>query len=644
MPEKRKKPLPDEVDEDVKRHKPEQAEKENEKEDWFKGSVYPRVSTVEAADRMDANNPLELLESALKKQGGPEAVSDAGESVVYWMNMEDMRLKDNKALSKASAYANKNKLPLVVLFPISPGDYKSHDRSARRIDFMLRNLRSLKTSLHELEIPLLQFIHPTRKTLPNRIIQIVGSPGIKARHVFANLSYEVDELNRNRAVLEQGADKRIWVGFEHDRCVVPPGGVKKKGTGTGAYTVYSPWFRQWGSMIHEDPSLFDEYPNPQPNPKGTLESFSANASGDNKDLLKDIPDYIEGFQLDKTDAEQMRAVHPGGEHAAERVLEAFFHTKSSSKKLGPVRPFEDDDEVVKKGNSRVEVYSDERDRADRNSTSRLSPYLTSGVLSPRQILTHVLKFSGKKTVPVDKKDGVGNWVGEVAWRDFYNHILAAFPRVSMGQPYNVKYRGVQWETDPELLEAWKTGKTMNAQGWMHNRARMISSSFLTKHLLVDWRLGERYFMNQFIDGDLASNNGGWRKSMSSSCLVQKTGSDPQPYFRIFNPTTQAEKADPTGEYIKHFVPELRNLKGKALYDPYGHLSPAEFKKLGYPMPIVDHKKARERAIERYKNPGVKPDESADGPTQDDIKVSNNVKPKVKKSPAGLESFGFISKA
>jgi len=127
---------------------------------------------------------------------------------------------------------------------------------------------------------------------------------------------------------------------------------------------------------------------------------------------------------------------------------------------------------------------------------------------------------------------------------------------------------------------------------------MIAAMYLTKDLMLDWHLGEKHFMDMFIDGDLASNNGGWQWSAS-------TGTDPQPYFRIFNPYTQAEKADPTGDYIRHFVPELRTLKGKALYNPSAHISKTAFEKLGYPHPLVDHQKARERALRRYKNPGQK---------------------------------------
>jgi len=127
---------------------------------------------------------------------------------------------------------------------------------------------------------------------------------------------------------------------------------------------------------------------------------------------------------------------------------------------------------------------------------------------------------------------------------------------------------------------------------------MIADMYLCKDLMIDWRFGEKHFMQIFIDGDLASNNGGWQWSAS-------TGTDPQPYFRVINPYTQSEKADPTGSYIRHFVPELKDLEGKALYNPHEHLDKAAFKKLGYPAPLINHAEARKRSIRRYTNPGEK---------------------------------------
>ena len=174
----------------------------------------------------------------------------------------------------------------------------------------------------------------------------------------------------------------------------------------------------------------------------------------------------------------------------------------------------------------------------------------------------------------------------------------------MAKPFKYEYSDIEWEYNDEHFKAWCEGKTgypivdaamrqMKEMAYMHNRPRMIVASFLAKDLLLDWRLGEKYFMEHLIDGDFASNNGGWGFSAS-------TGVDPQPYFRIFNPTLQSEKFDATGEYIRKWVPELKGIEGKAIHDPYGRGAAKQAEKAGYPKPIVEHKMARERALARFK--------------------------------------------
>jgi deoxyribodipyrimidine photo-lyase len=173
----------------------------------------------------------------------------------------------------------------------------------------------------------------------------------------------------------------------------------------------------------------------------------------------------------------------------------------------------------------------------------------------------------------------------------------------MNKPFKPEYTNITWEYNQEHFKAWCEGKTgypiVDAAmrqlihcGWMHNRCRMIVGSFLAKHLLLDWRMGERYFMEHLIDGDFASNNGGWGFSAS-------TGVDPQPYFRIFNPMLQSEKFDLEGEYIRKWVPELKGMEGKAIHEPYERAK-KEAEKTGYPKRIVDHKASRDRALARYK--------------------------------------------
>lgn len=174
----------------------------------------------------------------------------------------------------------------------------------------------------------------------------------------------------------------------------------------------------------------------------------------------------------------------------------------------------------------------------------------------------------------------------------------------MNKPFKPEYTNIAWEYSAALFAAWTAGRTgyplvdaamrqLAHTGYMHNRCRMLVASFLAKDLLLDWRLGERYFMEHLIDGDFASNNGGWGFSAS-------TGVDPQPYFRVFNPTLQSEKFDPQGEYIRKWVPELEAVKGKAVHDPYGRGEGKRAEQAGYPRVVVEHKGARERALARYK--------------------------------------------
>lgn len=174
----------------------------------------------------------------------------------------------------------------------------------------------------------------------------------------------------------------------------------------------------------------------------------------------------------------------------------------------------------------------------------------------------------------------------------------------MNKCFKPEFTNVEWEYDEELFKAWCEGctgyplvdasmRSMKKNAWMHNRARMVVASFLSKDLMIDWRRGERYFMEHLIDGDFASNHGGWGFSSS-------TGVDPPPYFRIFNPLLQSEKFDPEGEFIRHWVPELKQVKGKAIHDPYGRGAGLIAQKNGYPKPIVNHAESRGRALNRYK--------------------------------------------
>jgi deoxyribodipyrimidine photo-lyase len=235
---------------------------------------------------------------------------------------------------------------------------------------------------------------------------------------------------------------------------------------------------------------------------------------------------------------------------------------------------------------------------DLEGTSILSPYIHFGMLGLRTAVQGALEAIATVTGEDDKRSA-GIWLNELIWREFYVHILYHFPHVQKDN-FRSKYDRIQWRNDPDEFQDWKAGQTgypvvdaamrqMAATGWMHNRARMITASFLVKDLLIDWRWGEHWFMENLLDGDIAANNGGWQWTAG-------TGTDAAPYFRIFNPITQSRKFDPDGNYIRRWVPELAHLDSSEIHAPWE----AKVKVPGYPLPIVDHRFARERTLEAYK--------------------------------------------
>ncbi|GAA93810.1 hypothetical protein E5Q_00456 [Mixia osmundae IAM 14324] len=530
-----------------------------------------------AAELSEGQAPIlpELLDVMKEKQVDPK-----GDVIVYSMRMKDLRLRDSRGLSQASALAQETKKHLVVLFVIAPGDYKAHDRSARRIDFVLLD---------------------QRKEVPQRIIKWCST--IRASHLFGNIEHEVDELRRDIATVKEGANANIDVSFVHDLCVVPPGTIR---TQQGKpYSVFSPWARNWTATVKQNQSKYlDESPEPAANDESIYKHDTC------ADLFKtgEIPDYVEGFKLDEEDAKRMQTMWPESEKTAHEVLDRFvaYKTREHGFEFEPMAKGSEQASGPGAKDSRLGQYAENRNRPDIDGTSRLSPYIAAGVISARACIRMTLPFN-KGKLDAERGSNIGMWVQEISWRDFYQDVLVAWPRICMNQFFLRRYEAVKWEHDEELFTAWKEGRTgyplvdagmrqVKQQGYMHNRVRMNVASFLAKHLMMDWRHGERWFMQNLIDGDFAANNGGW--GWSSSC-----GTDPQPYFRIFNPTSQSEKADPTGDYIRFFVPELKSLKGKELYDPHGKLSDGRFRALKYPAPIVEHTKARARALARFKEPG-----------------------------------------
>jgi deoxyribodipyrimidine photo-lyase len=241
-------------------------------------------------------------------------------------------------------------------------------------------------------------------------------------------------------------------------------------------------------------------------------------------------------------------------------------------------------------------YAQRRDFPALDATSRLSPHLRFGTLSVRRCFREAREAAADDPRAAR---GIAKWLDELVWREFYAAILEAHPRVLRGA-FRPEYDALRWNDDEPGFAAWCEGRTgypfvdaamreLRATGWMHNRARMLVASFLAKDLLIDWRRGERFFMQRLVDGDPASNDGGWQWAAS-------TGTDAQPWFRIFNPILQGERFDPEGEYVRRYVPELARLAGAAAHRPWEtpHAAP------DYPPQIVDHAERREEALERYR--------------------------------------------
>ncbi len=471
----------------------------------------------------------------------------------------DLRVRDNTALIAACKGAGgSGDGGVVAVFTICPEQWREHDWGDAKADFILRNLAELRRSLADRNIPLKILTFANFSGAPQALLKLARETGCRA--LYFNAEFEINERTRDAAVAESFAGAGLEVHSFIDKVVFEPGSVMTK-TGNW-YTVYSPYKKAWRERYKTT-----DAPTAQGLPKKQPEI------GIDAD---DVPASIEGYHTGDRDDE--RGVRPdlwqAGEEHARRRLQSFIADRAAG-------------------------YKDKRDLPAINGTSTLSPYLTMGVISPRQCFDAALEANNSR---IDSgSTGLVGWMEELIWREFYHHLLIGFPKLSKGRAFRAEMDSVPWNDDEDAFRRWCEGRTgypivdagmrqLNRTGWMHNRVRMITAMFLTKDLLINWRKGERYFMQRLVDGDLASNNGGWQWSAS-------TGTDAQPYFRIFNPTTQGERFDKSGEYIRRFVPELATLAGKAIHDPS---TAGMFQELDYPEPMVDHKKARESTLAAFK--------------------------------------------
>lgn len=459
----------------------------------------------------------------------------------------DLRADDNTALLAAAERADDG---LVALFVLSPGEWRAHDDAPVKIDFWLRNLANLSQTLQSLHIALLIETADTPADIPARVRDVAHRHG--CTEVHANREYEVNESRRDVAVR---AALGLPFHLHDDRVLLPPGRVRTQSD--TAYTVFTPFKRQWLTVLAAAPPV----PRPAPHPLRPVAGLQPAV----------IPQNIDGFS-----SPMDPALWPAGEGVAARRLAEFSEQSILDYRLG-------------------------RDLPALHGTSQLSPYLAAGVISPRRCLA--VAREANRGLFAGGLEGPDTWISELCWRDFYTHVTVAFPRVSMGRAFRKETDAVPWRDAPAEFARWCAGETgfplvdaamrqLHATGWMHNRLRMLVAMFLTKDLLIDWRQGERFFMQHLVDGDLAANNGGWQWSSS-------TGTDAQPYFRIFNPYTQATRYDPEGTFVRRWVPELRAWSTKALLS-MEKLSASERRRLGYREAMVDHAAARARTLAAFK--------------------------------------------
>ena len=457
----------------------------------------------------------------------------------------DLRLDDNPALNSAMEKCGQ----ITGIYLFSEAQWNLHNESNIKHEFLLKNLTSLDKSLSKLNISLIAINTDSYKTLPEDLLTFLVEH--KIDNVFWNNEFGVNESERDVAVEKNLNKNNIQTSRFNDQVIFEPGYLK---TGQGnPFSVFTPFKRRWIENFEMDFLDIDK-------PKNAKEPNLINSDLSKLNFIK--------THVVKID------LWPAGEIAALERLTNFLSSK-------------------------VKSYSESRNSPILDGTSRISPYLALGILSPKRCILEGLKLNNFEFTSGNK--GICKWIDEIVWREFYRNIMHSFPRVSKNKPFKLDTESIQWRHSDKELEAFYTGNTgfpivdagirqMLAEGWMHNRLRMVVAMFFTKNMLHDWRLGEKFFMQNLIDGDFSSNNGGWQWSSS-------TGTDSAPYFRIFNPITQSQNFDPKGEFIKHFIPELKDVPINKIHQPQIDL----FSSYDYPEPILDLKESRLRAIQAFKD-------------------------------------------
>lgn len=460
---------------------------------------------------------------------------------IVWLR-NDLRLGDHPALAAAIDRGG----PLILLY-ILEADTARKDGGARRV-WLHHSLRALKADIEDRGGSLVL----RQDNAASVIDDLIEETGAEA--LFWNRRYHESDRNRDAAIKDDLKERGLSVESFKGNLLVEPWEVKTKAG--DPYRVFTPFWRAAKAGLNV------EEPIAAPEKLDCVKGVKTDAL-DDWGLLPRRPDW----------GSKMLTYHTPGEAGAAQRLKDFLD--------GP-----------------IEDYAEGRDRPDKDLTSRLSPHLAHGEISTRQIWDACKdnEFTSRK------------FLSEIGWREFSYTLLFYNPKLAT-KNFNDGYEAMAWDHDAQAFEAWAQGRTgypfvdagmrqLWETGWMHNRVRMVVASFLIKHLMIDWRDGEDWFWDTLLEADHASNAASWQ-------WVAGTGADAAPYFRVFNPFGQGEKFDPNGDYVRKWVPELKDLPNKYIHQPW--TAPKEvLGKAGvalgqnYPEPIVDHKQARERVLEAYK--------------------------------------------
>ncbi|KAF0813831.1 Deoxyribodipyrimidine photo-lyase [Andreprevotia sp. IGB-42] len=473
----------------------------------------------------------------------PAIAPSTPSTALVWLR-RDLRLHDHAALY----HALKQHARVIVAFVFDTDILAGLPRADRRVDFIHASLQALKAELQAAGSDLVV----RHASATGAIVQLAAE--LEAVAVYANRDYEPAAIARDRAVAAALQQRHIdffsfkdQVVFEQDEVLTQSGGM---------YSVFTPYKRAWLAKLD------DFYVRPYP-VRAYLQNLAALPT-------QPFPSLQElGFT--PTDLAVLK-ITPGAVGG-----EALFDDFSQ----------------------RIDRYHERRDFPASKGPSYLSVHLRFGTVSIRELVAHAWRQGGA---------GAETWLSELIWRDFYQQILWHRPDVAQ-HAFKPEYDALPFPNDAALFAAWCDGRTgyplvdaamrqLNSSGYMHNRLRMVTASFLVKDLLIDWRRGELYFAEKLIDFDLAANNGGWQWAASTGC-------DAQPYFRIFNPVTQSEKFDADGRFIKRYCPELAGLEGKAIHAPWlakPLVLAAAGIRLGvdYPEPVVEHAIQRDKALALFK--------------------------------------------